>query len=228
MNTYVSKNNQQCGPYNDAQIQEHLRNGTFNYDDPAWREGLSDWQPLHAFYPPQTPQPVAPTARVSIPKPQVSPILKYGGAFIAVCVSVAIYTSLYGPRASQNRDTTRVGAAENKSDRTELSDLSDVQKYAPGVWTYSGRDGRGAWVRLVINPDGTYDSYTAIPTNDNWGKPQEGTWKAATRKYSDSGRRWYGLDTSHDATIILKNGGEMYHINLDVVLIKGDRFPFSK
>lgn len=52
MSTYILKDDQQTGPYEDADIQSGLATGTFAYHDLAWREGLPDWQPLSTLYPP--------------------------------------------------------------------------------------------------------------------------------------------------------------------------------
>jgi hypothetical protein len=65
MSTYVLKNNEQTGPYEDAAIRSGLASGAFSYDDHAWREGMAEWQPLSTLYPtpPSTPRtPPAPAA----------------------------------------------------------------------------------------------------------------------------------------------------------------------
>lgn len=51
MATYVHKNDQQLGPFDDWQILTCLRDGTFSYEDMAWREGWQNWQPLHTVFP---------------------------------------------------------------------------------------------------------------------------------------------------------------------------------
>ena len=68
MNTYILKNDQQTGPYDDADIQRGLATGRFTYDDLAWREGLAEWQPLGALYsrlPAAQPPPMAAPVRQS-------------------------------------------------------------------------------------------------------------------------------------------------------------------
>lgn len=97
MNTFLWKNEQQIGPYDDVQIRTGLRSGTFNHDDLACREGSHDWHPLHVFYPaPSSPSPqshVPPFDAVKVaPQPNIfaSPIVKYGGGLILLCIALCI------------------------------------------------------------------------------------------------------------------------------------------
>ncbi|MEY2483133.1 MAG: hypothetical protein QOK24_1661 [Verrucomicrobiota bacterium] len=61
MGIYLWKDNQQLGPFEEADIKSRLADGALSYDDLAWREGMSDWQPLRQIYPePSTPP--SPTA----------------------------------------------------------------------------------------------------------------------------------------------------------------------
>jgi hypothetical protein len=53
MSTYILRDNQQYGPYEDADIRSGLASGSFLLTDHAWREGMADWQALSALYPPQ-------------------------------------------------------------------------------------------------------------------------------------------------------------------------------
>jgi hypothetical protein len=46
MDYYVFKNNEQTGPFALMDVRERLQNGTFAYEDLAWREGMPDWTPL--------------------------------------------------------------------------------------------------------------------------------------------------------------------------------------
>lgn len=46
MDYYVFKNNEQVGPFPLMDVRERLKNGTFAYEDLAWREGMPDWTPL--------------------------------------------------------------------------------------------------------------------------------------------------------------------------------------
>ena len=43
MNIYIHKNDQQLGPFDDAQISEALTSGEFSLEDLAWKEGLIEW-----------------------------------------------------------------------------------------------------------------------------------------------------------------------------------------
>jgi ribosomal protein L40E len=63
MSTYILKDNQQTGPYGQADIARGLADGRFSYDDLAWREGLGGWQPLRTLHPPEI------SARSATPPP---------------------------------------------------------------------------------------------------------------------------------------------------------------
>jgi hypothetical protein len=55
MATYVRRNGEKLGPFQDAQLLSSLQQGTFSYDDLALRDGWTDWKPLRTlFAPPAT------------------------------------------------------------------------------------------------------------------------------------------------------------------------------
>jgi len=67
MKTYIVKDGQQTGPFEDAEIQAKLTAGACTYEDLAWREGMTDWQPLRVLLsqtilPPPLPSSVPPIA----------------------------------------------------------------------------------------------------------------------------------------------------------------------
>jgi len=49
--TFIYKNEQQLGPFDDATILQSLNNGSFDYADLCWRDGWEEWKPLDAIYP---------------------------------------------------------------------------------------------------------------------------------------------------------------------------------
>ncbi|PYJ71228.1 MAG: hypothetical protein DME76_02790 [Verrucomicrobia bacterium] len=60
MATYVRRNGEKLGPFDDAQLLSSLQQGMFSYDDLALRDGWTDWKPLRTlFAPPGTAPPVA-------------------------------------------------------------------------------------------------------------------------------------------------------------------------
>ncbi len=48
---FILKNGQQAGPYEQADVEQGLRTGQYSFDDLAWHEGLSEWQPLATLPP---------------------------------------------------------------------------------------------------------------------------------------------------------------------------------
>jgi hypothetical protein len=67
MPTYVHKDNEDRGPFEDHEIIASLRNGTFSPEDLGWRDGFKQWTPLGKLYPAATPRlttpPPVPTAQ---------------------------------------------------------------------------------------------------------------------------------------------------------------------
>ncbi|MFL6538746.1 MAG: PH domain-containing protein [Chthoniobacterales bacterium] len=52
MATYVRRNGEKLGPFDDAQLLSSLQQGMFSYDDLAMRDGWTDWKPLRTLFPP--------------------------------------------------------------------------------------------------------------------------------------------------------------------------------
>ena len=47
MSFYIYKNDQQTGPYEESQIREGLQSGLVTQGDLVWREGMTEWVPIH-------------------------------------------------------------------------------------------------------------------------------------------------------------------------------------
>ena len=49
MNIYLIKNDERKGPYSIEQVVDFIRKGEYLMSDFVWREGMTDWQPIHAL-----------------------------------------------------------------------------------------------------------------------------------------------------------------------------------
>lgn len=49
MNIYLTKEGDKGGPYTIEQVVELIRRGDYLMTDLAWREGMSDWKPIHTL-----------------------------------------------------------------------------------------------------------------------------------------------------------------------------------
>ena len=65
--TYIHKNDQQLGPFDDSVILMSLSNGAFEYEDLCWRDGWEDWKPLGSIYP----RPKAVSKTIATASPEV-------------------------------------------------------------------------------------------------------------------------------------------------------------
>ncbi len=78
MATYIRKDHQRLGPFDDHEVLAGLRDHKYFADDLGWYEGMSAWEPLRDLYPdeplpppipPSTPRPAPPP----LPPPQSQP-----------------------------------------------------------------------------------------------------------------------------------------------------------
>ncbi|MBA3572838.1 MAG: DUF4339 domain-containing protein [Pyrinomonadaceae bacterium] len=51
MLTYIYKDNEQHGPFEDEEVIVSLQNGSVSPDDLAWRDGFEEWTRLGSLYP---------------------------------------------------------------------------------------------------------------------------------------------------------------------------------
>ena len=72
MPTYIYKDDQQQGPYDDEYIEMCLNKGKLSYDDHCWKEGWEEWKPLSAAFTRPTPPP-PPKASSATPKITTQP-----------------------------------------------------------------------------------------------------------------------------------------------------------
>lgn len=87
MATYLSKNNQQTGPFDDAEILASLSAGKCSREDMAWREGMAEWVPLRTFFPSPgavpPPLPVTPEIGDNLAVRMMLPVGRSGWAIAA-------------------------------------------------------------------------------------------------------------------------------------------------
>jgi Domain of unknown function (DUF4190)/GYF domain 2 len=61
MATYIQKDHQRLGPFDDSEVLAGLRKHKYFADDLGWREGMADWKPLRDLYPDEPlPPPIPP------------------------------------------------------------------------------------------------------------------------------------------------------------------------
>jgi hypothetical protein len=61
MATYIRKDHQRLGPFDDSEVLTGLRDHKYFADDLAWRDGMADWKPLRDLYPDEPlPPPIPP------------------------------------------------------------------------------------------------------------------------------------------------------------------------
>jgi hypothetical protein len=109
---YITRANEQFGPYSEGDVRRHLVSGELSPDDLAWHEGLTEWQPLSRLV---RPAPIRPPIRKVLPQPALQPsnppIPRYvviAAASIIVLYLISPYFSLGRLRAaleSGNRDS---------------------------------------------------------------------------------------------------------------------------
>jgi hypothetical protein len=75
MATYLRKDHQRLGPFDDSEVLEGLRNHQYFADDLGWRDGMADWKPLRDLYPEEPlPPPIPPpSSPPPLPPPPPQP-----------------------------------------------------------------------------------------------------------------------------------------------------------
>jgi hypothetical protein len=77
MAVYILRDNQQEGPYEEAQLRAALSGGIITADMPAWREGTADWVTVGALFPENQSAP-----EVGVVREVATPRMGYGEIFI--------------------------------------------------------------------------------------------------------------------------------------------------
>lgn len=80
MAIYIYKNNQQLGPFGDADTVNGLRSGAYSPNDLACRTGMKEWQPLSLLYPSEA-HALRPVFQMPQPKQPKCIACGYLGAF---------------------------------------------------------------------------------------------------------------------------------------------------
>jgi hypothetical protein len=92
MSIYVTRNNEQRGPFEEAQVVEMLRNGQLLPSDLGIRQGDQKWRTLGEMFPSSTGQPVTPAAETA-EKPRKSRkglLIGCAGAFLLLAIIAAV------------------------------------------------------------------------------------------------------------------------------------------
>ena len=134
MQIYVSKNNQQLGPFEESKVQEMLGSGELSPNDMAIRQGGSEWQKLGDFFPnarTAASANVAAAAAVgqSAPKKSRKGLLMGCGGFFLITLLIA---GILGFLAYRN-----MYPADSKEDLPDkVGDLKLANRYPPkgNVW----------------------------------------------------------------------------------------------
>ena len=128
MKIYISKNNQQLGPFDEEKVLEMLKTGQLSANDLAIRQGESEWQKLANLYPPTA----AETAIPAVAAPAISDappakksrkglLLGCGGIFlVGLLVSAALGLFAY-------RNIRPADSIENLPDSVKTDDQGEFK-----------------------------------------------------------------------------------------------------
>jgi hypothetical protein len=99
MHIYIAKHGTQTGPFSEEQLCGMLTEGLASPSDLAWREGMPDWQPLHALLGLRQPPPI-PTAPPPLATPPATAAQPkgptgVGGWLTFFCVVLTILSPLF-------------------------------------------------------------------------------------------------------------------------------------
>jgi hypothetical protein len=136
MPIYVTKDNQQSGPFEDHVVIDQLKNGQLSPDDLAIRQGESSWQRLGDMFPgvgtgrPVPPIPPPPIPSAGVPVAPAPASAKKGGCLKIGLISVGLVSLLLGICvAAGSRFIPSVSCDLVESDAKEIQKLNaDLDK----------------------------------------------------------------------------------------------------
>ncbi|MEO6589997.1 MAG: DUF4339 domain-containing protein [Pyrinomonadaceae bacterium] len=133
MQIYISKNNQQLGPFDEAKVLEMLNGGQLSASDMAIRHGDKDWQKLGSFFPNiGNAAPVAAAVaavKQTAPKKSRKGLLLGCGGFLVIALLIAGVLGFLAYRNIFPADST-----EDLPDK--VGDLKLANRYPPkgNIW----------------------------------------------------------------------------------------------
>ncbi len=117
-----------------------------------------------------------------------------------------------------------------------VDSVEEAKEYAVGIWTGS-QDIYGGiirWNKYVFNSNGSFESYGALASDDNWGDVAfSGTWETGTDKYFDTGERYYYIKLKWPGVVVsypfVDGNLQVRYMTGGVgpILEKKDEFPFK-
>lgn len=135
MQIYITKNNQQFGPFEESKVLEMLKSGQLSSDDLAIRHGDKEWQKLGNYFPDAgnfasaKNAVIEPTVAAAVPKKSRKGLLLGCGGFFLIALLIA---GVLGFLAYRN-----LNPADSKEDLPDkVGDLKLDTRYPPkgNVW----------------------------------------------------------------------------------------------
>ena len=130
MQIYVSKNNQQIGPFEESKVLEMLKSGQLSPNDLAIRHGEREWQKLGSFYPDVVNlAPAKAAVKQSVPRKSRTGLLLGCGGFFLIFLLIA---GVLGFLAFRN-----LNPADSKEDLPDqVKDFKLDTRYPPkgNIW----------------------------------------------------------------------------------------------
>jgi hypothetical protein len=97
MQIYVHKNNQQLGPFTEAEVKAQLVSGALSLQDHVWWQGQANWIPLGQSPLAATLAPTAPGSAPAVPSPLPGATAAFsGGGSVPVTSKLAIWALVCG------------------------------------------------------------------------------------------------------------------------------------
>lgn len=124
-----------------------------------------------------------------------------------------------------------------KTDPAKIDGIEAAQAYVIGTWTYTDPIRENAqhllyWQKWTFRSDGTVVIAEAKPTDSEWGPSEQHHYAVFTSKYSDTGKRYYGVHVENSAIgALIADDGSLLYTNLTNVagrMQRGDQSPFSR
>lgn len=161
---------------------------------------------------------------------------------ITIALSLVIVGGLACQQEQKHNSQTRtnqqsVGKSVSLARAVSITSQEAARQAVVGIWTNSEPlnsmlQMMVAWNKFELREDGSADYYRAAPTDDDWGESEACGWEIISGKYTNTGKRYYGIRVGlSKRTLLLVDSRTIEYRDVDgsllTILHKGASFPFS-
>ncbi len=155
---------------------------------------------------------------------------------ITIVLSMVIVGGIACQQEQKHSSQTKTNR-QSVAGPVSITSQEAARQAAVGIWTNSEPlnsvlQMMVAWNKFELREDGSGDYYRAMPTDDDWGESEACSWEIISGKYTNTGKRYYGIRVGlSKRTLLFIDSQTIEYRDVDgsllTILHKGASFPFS-